>query len=71
MAPERPAVVEFGMGEDRNFMPAPDEPSGQHVDDPFDPAIVNRRYGDFGIDGQRDAERAFALNLRRSAPTLT
>ena len=58
---KRPAVVERGVGEDCNFVPVPDEPSGQHVDDPLDPTVVNRRHRQLGIDGQRDAERAFSL----------
>lgn len=42
-------------------MPVPNEPSGQHVDDPLDPTVMDRRYWNFGIDGQRNAQRAFSL----------
>ena len=59
---KRPAVVEVGVGEDCNVVPVPDEPPGQHVDDPLDPAVMDWRYRKLGIDGQRDAERAFSLN---------
>ena len=53
-------------GQKDNFLTARREAAREHVNDAFDPTIVNWRNWQFGVDCQGDAQKATSLLIKAS-----